>query len=156
MDLLGDDFEKRLNEDVINHLDSKPELYKGPKGDKGDQGPQGQRGLKGDTGEQGLQGPRGLQGIQGERGLRGEQGPQGPQGPKGDNGKDGVDGKAPDMSVYENESEFIKTKLNEKSYMNFLVENSSLTNKNFISISGDRNLNIELMKSEQEKFILNF
>src|SRR5699024_8782006 len=83
MELLGDDFEKRLNEDVINHLDSKPELYKGPKGDKGDQGPQGQRGLKGDTGEQGLQGPRGLQGIQGERGLRGEQGPQGPQGPKG-------------------------------------------------------------------------
>src|SRR5699024_7684743 len=74
MDLLDDDFEKRLNEDVINHLDSNPELYKGPKGDKGEQGPQG---VKGDTGEQGLQGPQGPQGIQGE---------EGPQGLKGNDG----------------------------------------------------------------------
>ena len=84
IELLGSDFEERLNKDVINHLESKPELFKGPKGDKGEIGPQGQRGVKGDTGEQGLQGPRGLQGVQGERGLRGEQGLK---------GKDGIDGK---------------------------------------------------------------
>lgn len=91
IEILGDDFEQRLNTDVVKHLDSNPELFKGEKGDKGDQGPQGPRGLKGDTGEQGLQGP---QGIQGERGLQGEQGPQGPRGmtgAKGDKGEDGRD-----------------------------------------------------------------
>ena len=89
IELLGSDFEERLNKDVINHLESKPELFKGPKGDKGEQGPQGPRGLKGDTGEQG---PQGLQGIQGERGLRGEQGPQGEQGPEGKTGPKGPQG----------------------------------------------------------------
>ena len=107
MELLGDDFETQLNEEVINHLDSNPALFKGEKGDQGEQGPKGEKGPKwekgekGDTGEQGIQGP---QGIQGERGLRGEQGPQGPrgmtgakgdtgpQGPKGDKGDTGPQG----------------------------------------------------------------
>lgn len=53
MELLGDDFETRLNEDVINHLDSNLELFKGEKGD---------------TGSQGIQGPRGEQGLQGVKG----------------------------------------------------------------------------------------
>src|SRR5699024_4864049 len=91
MDLLGDDFEKRLNEDVINHLDSNPELFKGTKGDKGDVGPQGPQGLqgpKGDTGATGLQGPQGDTGPQGPQGL---QGPEGPQGSKGIDGTDGTD-----------------------------------------------------------------
>ena len=101
IELLGSDFEERLNKDVINHLESKPELFKGPKGDEGKQGQRGPQGVKGDTGERGLEGP---QGIQGERGLRGEQGPQGPrgmtgakgdtgpQGPKGDKGDTGPQG----------------------------------------------------------------
>ena len=59
MDLLGDDFEKRLNEDVINHLDSNTELFKGDKGDVGPQGIQGPKGEKGDTGLQGPQGEKG-------------------------------------------------------------------------------------------------
>src|SRR5699024_2882909 len=89
IELLGSDFEERLNDNVINHLNTNTDLFKGPKGDKGDEGKQGQRGpqgVKGDTGEQGLQGP---QGIQGERGLRGEQGPQGLQGPEGPKGPKG-------------------------------------------------------------------
>ena len=81
IELLGSDFEERLNRDVISHLESNPELYKGPKGDRGDQGPQGLRGLKGDTGEQGLQGP---QGPKGDVGPIGPQGLQGLQGDKGD------------------------------------------------------------------------
>ena len=52
MELLGDDFETQLNEEVINHLDSNPALFKGPKGDTGEQGLRGPQGLKGDTGEQ--------------------------------------------------------------------------------------------------------
>ena len=71
IELLGSDFEERLNDNVINHLNTNTDLFKGPKGDKGEQGPQGHRGLKGDTGEQGLQGPRGLQGIQGPKGEDG-------------------------------------------------------------------------------------
>ena len=51
MDLLGDDFEKRLNEDVINHLDSNPELFKGDKGDVGPQGIQGPKGPQGSKGD---------------------------------------------------------------------------------------------------------
>ena len=35
MELLGDGFEERLNTDVINHLDSNPELFKGEKGEIG-------------------------------------------------------------------------------------------------------------------------
>lgn len=53
MELLGDDFETQLNEEVINHLDSNPELFKGDKGDKGDVGPQGPRGIQGPKGEKG-------------------------------------------------------------------------------------------------------
>ena len=107
MELLGDDFETQLNEEVINHLDSNPALFKGEKGDQGEQGPKGEKGTKGEKGEKGDQGEQGLQGpqgIQGERGLRGEQGPQGPrgmtgakgdtgpQGPKGDKGDTGPQG----------------------------------------------------------------
>ena len=77
MELLGDDFEKRLNEDVINHLDSKPELYKGPKGDEGKQGQRGPQGVKGDTGEQGIQGPKGEKGTDGLNGARGPKGDKG-------------------------------------------------------------------------------
>ncbi len=84
IELLGQDFEQRLNDDVVTHLESKPELFKGPKGDEGKQGQRGPQGVKGDTGEQG---PEGKQGLQGERGLRGEQGPEGPRGPQGEKGE---------------------------------------------------------------------
>ena len=43
IELLGSDFEERLNRDVISHLESNPDKYKGPKGDKGDEGKQGQQ-----------------------------------------------------------------------------------------------------------------
>ena len=110
IELLGSDFEERLNRDVINHLNTNTDLFKGPKGDKGDEGKQGQRGpqgLKGDTGEKGEKGEQGIQGqqgLKGERGERGEQGPEGskgltgakgdtgPQGPKGDKGDTGPKG----------------------------------------------------------------
>ena len=132
IELLGSDFEERLNKDVINHLESKPELFKGPKGDKGEQGSQGPRGLKGDTGEQG---PQGLQGIQGERGLRGEQGPQGEQGPrglqgekgdvgnpgvKGDKGDKGLDGEDANYDVVQNmitaDLDIVKEKVTDDPY----------------------------------------
>ena len=112
IELLGSDFEERLNRDVISHLESNPDKYKGPKGPKGDEGKQGQRGPQGPKGEIGPQGIQGLkgatgtkgatgaqgpkgdkgdkgdQGLQGERGLQGEQGPQGPKGDKGEKGTD--------------------------------------------------------------------
>ena len=50
IEILGDDFEERLNTDVVKHLDNKPELFKGPKGDIGP------RGYKGDKGNQGYRG----------------------------------------------------------------------------------------------------
>ena len=59
IEILGDGFEQRLNTDVINHLDSNPELFKGDKGD---------------VGAQGIQGPRGYQGIQGIKGEKGDTG----------------------------------------------------------------------------------
>lgn len=83
IEILGDGFEERLNTDVVNHLDSNPELFKGEKGDTGEQGIQGERGLKGDTGErgpQGLQGPRGFNGQDGLNGARGEKGEKGEKG----------------------------------------------------------------------------
>ena len=123
IELLGDDFENRLNEDVVKHLDSNPELFKGEKGDTGEQGIQGERGLKGDTGERGPQGDSGI---------------------------------TPDIEAYENESKFTNKKINEKNYMKFLEDNSAITDKNYITINSDRNLDIDLMKSENEKFILNF
>ena len=95
IELLGSDFEERLNRDVINHLESNPELFKGPKGDKGDEGKQGQRGpqgVKGDTGEQGVQGIQGPKGEKGTDGLNGEKGPKGDKGDQGPPGKDGIDG----------------------------------------------------------------
>ena len=51
MELLGDDFETQLNEEVINHLDSNPALFKGEKGDQGEQGPKGEKGPKGEPGQ---------------------------------------------------------------------------------------------------------
>lgn len=110
IEILGDDFEQRLNTDVTNHLDSNPDLFKGIKGDKGEPGEKGEQGergpegpegpkgdigpqgAKGNTGEQGLQGPegpQGEQGPQGEKGDTGEQGLQGEQGPKGEKGEKG-------------------------------------------------------------------
>ena len=91
IEILGDDFEQRLNTDVINHLDSNPELFKGKKGDIGPQGPKGD---KGDIGPQGVKGNTGAAGLDGQDGAKGEQGPRGyqgergPQGVKGDKGND--------------------------------------------------------------------
>src|SRR5699024_9117410 len=84
IELLGSDFEERLNRDVINRLNTNTNLFKGEKGDKGDEGKQGQRGpqgVKGDTGEQGSQG------IQGPKGEKGTDGINGARGPKGDKGE---------------------------------------------------------------------
>ena len=44
IEILGDDFEQRLNTDVTNHLDSNPDLFKGIKGDKGEPGAKGDKG----------------------------------------------------------------------------------------------------------------
>ena len=77
IELLGSDFEERLNDNVINHLNTNTDLFKGPKGDKGDEGKQGQRGP---------QGPKGDKGDTGEQGLKGDKGERGEQGPKGDLG----------------------------------------------------------------------
>lgn len=86
IELLGEDFEERLNEDVFSHLDSNSELFKGPQGDIGPQGVKGDKGAKGDTGEVG---PRGIQGLKGDKGP---EGPQGLRGPKGENGVQGLKG----------------------------------------------------------------
>lgn len=97
IDLLGEDFEERLNEDVFTHLDSNPELFKGPQGDVGPQGIKGDKGPKGDTGEvgprgiQGIKGDRGANGLDGARGPKGDIGPMGPQGPAGKDGTNGTD-----------------------------------------------------------------
>lgn len=84
IELLGQDFEQRLNQDVVTHLESKPELFKGPKGDEGPRGIQGPKGDKGDKGERGYQGLKGEQGPKGETGSQGIRGERGPVGPKGD------------------------------------------------------------------------
>lgn len=91
IEILGDDFEQRLNTDVINHLDSNNELFKGAKGDKGDIGARGPQGPKGDKGDRGAAGLDGQDGSQGPQGPRGPQGPQGPQGTRGPKGNDGTD-----------------------------------------------------------------
>src|SRR5699024_7904273 len=74
IELLGPDFEQRLNTDVVKHLDNNPELFKGPKGDEGKQGQRGPQGVKGDTGEQGIQGIQGPKGEKGTDGLNGARG----------------------------------------------------------------------------------
>lgn len=66
IELLGSDFEERLNRDVINHLESNIETFKGPKGDEGKQGQRGPQGVKGDTGEQGPKGDNGFKGEDGK------------------------------------------------------------------------------------------
>src|SRR5699024_8039004 len=96
IELLGEGFEERLNEDVFTHLDNNPELFKGPQGDVGPQGPKGDKGAKGDTGEvdpRGIQGPKGDKGTNGLDGARGPKGDPGAMGPQGPAGKDGTDGK---------------------------------------------------------------
>ena len=121
MELLGDDFETQLNEEVINHLDSNPALFKGEKGDSFK--------YEDFTPEQ-------LEGIRGEQGPPGEP------------------GTTPDIKVYENENEFAKKKLNEKSFMNFLKDNSVQTSNNTISLLSDRNIKIELPLNDTDKFTL--
>lgn len=71
IDLLGEDFQDKLNQDVVTHLESKPELFKGPKGDEGPRGIQGPKGDKGDKGEQGVKGDRGDKGDKGDKGEEG-------------------------------------------------------------------------------------
>lgn len=112
IEILGDGFEGRLNTDVINHLDSNPDMFKGDKGDKGDigaRGPQGPQGVKGDTGAtgqngqdgaQGMQGPRGYQGVQGSKGNKGEIGPKGDIGPKGEDGKNSTQINYRDIKIH--------------------------------------------------------
>ncbi len=51
IELLGQDFKQRLNDDVVTHLESKPELFKGPKGSTGPQGPKGEQGIQGPKGD---------------------------------------------------------------------------------------------------------
>ncbi|WP_449126339.1 BppU family phage baseplate upper protein [Staphylococcus chromogenes] len=102
--LLGDDFESRLNTDVIEHLNSNPDLFKGAKGDTGETGPQGLQGIQGDEGpkgEQGPPGPQGLKGDTGERGLTGDTGPKGEQGIQGPPGPQGPKGLDFDPSTFE-------------------------------------------------------
>ena len=88
--------------------------------------------------------------------FKGPKGDKGEQGPKGDKGEQGNDGPLPDMTDFENEKDFLTLKQNEKSYMKFLKDNSTHSGENYITINGDRNIDIELMKSEKEKFTLNF
>lgn len=105
IEILGDDFEQRLNTDVTNHLDSNPDLFKGIKGDKGEpgeKGEQGERGPEGSEGPKGDIGPQGPKGDKGEDGIDGEMGPAGPtgpMGPKGDKGNTGEKGEKGNSSV---------------------------------------------------------
>lgn len=112
IEILGDDFEQRLNSDVINHLDSNPSIFKGPKGDKGDIGSRGLQGIKGDKGDKGERGP---QGVQGERGY------QGVQGPKGDKG---------DVLKYSNlstsEKEDLKSNITDQAVTDFVLEDGTV------------------------------
>lgn len=75
---------------------------------------------------------------------------------KGKQGPPGEPGITPDIKVYENESEFAKKKLNEKSYMNFLNENSVKTSQNTISLTADRNIDATINLNDNEKLTLNF
>ena len=121
IELLGDDFENRLNEDVVKHLDSNPELFKGEKGDTGEQGIQGERGLKGDTGE------RGPQGIQGPRGEKGE---QGIRGPKGDKGEKGDALKYDELS--QTEKEDLKSNITDQAVTDFVIPDNSILNEKLV------------------------
>lgn len=51
IEILGDDFEERLNKDVKDHLDNNPDLFKGPQGDVGPKGDEGKKGAMGYKGE---------------------------------------------------------------------------------------------------------
>ena len=145
MELLSDDFENRLNENVINHLDSKPELYKGPKGDTGEQGVQGERGLKGNTGEQGpqgIQGVKGEQGPEGPQGLRGPKGDVGPQGPKGDAGPQGVKGEKGETGdtlkyaeLSTSEKEDLKSNITDQAVTDFVLKDNSIANTKIVDDS---------------------
>ena len=114
IEILGDDFEQRLNTDVINHLDSNPELFKGDKGDKGDVGPQG------------IQGKQGVKGEQGEQGIKGDTGPQGIQGPKGPQGSKGDALKYDELS--QTEKEDLKSNITDQAVTDYVIPNNSITN----------------------------
>lgn len=114
VELLGNEFKKKISDDAINYMNENVDMFKGetgaqgPKGDKGEPGPQGETGPQGIQGEMGPRGPYGPQGITGNKGekgdpftyedfteeqlasLKGEKGDAGPIGPKGEPGKDGV------------------------------------------------------------------
>ena len=120
IDLLGEGFEERLNEDVFTHLDNNPEQFKGPKGDIGPQGVKGDKGNKGDKGATGEQGPQGPKGEQGEQGLQGEIGPRGiqgvpgatgPKGEQGEKGEQGIQGPKGDTGEIPNTDNWQKYKL---------------------------------------------
>lgn len=53
IEILGDEYKEKINQDVVSYIASNPDKYKGSKGDKGEQGPEGPEGPKGDKGEQG-------------------------------------------------------------------------------------------------------
>src|SRR5699024_6305388 len=140
IELLGQDFEQRLNQDVVTHLESKPELFKGPKGDTGPQGqrgPQGQsgpQGIKGDTGERGLQGPQGLKGDTGPQGLRGPQGltgPKGDTGPQGPKGEQGIQGPKGDALKYADlstsEKADLKSNITDDAVTDFVLKDGMIT-----------------------------
>lgn len=120
IDLLGQDFQDKLNQDVVTHLESKPELFKGPKGDEGPRGIQGTKGDKGDKGERGYQGLKGEQGPKGEtgsQGLQGMRGERGLEGPKGDIGPKGEKGDSFKYSDFTDEQlEELKFKKDTRSY----------------------------------------
>lgn len=148
IELLGQDFEQRLNDDVVSHLESNPELFKGPKGDTGSQGqrgPQGQsgpQGIKGDTGERGLQGPQGLKGDTGPQGLRGPQGltgPKGDTGPQGPKGEQGIQGPKGDALKYAelstSEKEDLKSNITDQAVTDFVLKDNSIANTKIVDDS---------------------
>ena len=127
IEILGDDFEQRLNTDVINHLDSNPDMFKGPKGDKGDKGDKGNIGPQGIKGDTGATGQNGKNGAQGEQGPRGPQGIQGPQGVKGDTLKY--------TELSQTEKEDLKSNITNQAVTDFVLEDNSITNTKIVNDS---------------------
>ncbi|QQM14688.1 hypothetical protein CPT_MarsHill_154 [Staphylococcus phage MarsHill] len=68
----------------------------------------------------------------------------------------GDPGFTPDIEEYELDSKFLKEKQDERNFMNFLNENSSLDKNNYLTINADRDLNIELNLSETENYNMYF
>ncbi|WP_105995780.1 BppU family phage baseplate upper protein [Staphylococcus agnetis] len=142
--LLGDNFEERLNKDVIDHLNSNPETFRGARGETGLTGAKGAKGDKGDRGEQGFQGPVGPKGEKGDvgpvgatgaigpKGERGEQGPQGATGQQGPVGPTGPIGPKGESLTYASLSETEKTELKQfissSTATDYVVGNMTITN----------------------------